>query len=64
MARKSGYPDSYGRPTKALPDVLGPLNIDEEGDSFVPPNDMADVADGMAKGTECPDPMGFLKGLK
>lgn len=58
MAR-SGYPDTYGHPVKgALPDIIGPLNIEGDGDSLTPENDMAEL--GLANGKECPDPMGFL----
>lgn len=65
MARsnKNQYPDTYGQPTSALPDVLGPLNIDEQGDSFVPKNDMAEVADGFARGQKPNDPLGLLRGI-
>jgi hypothetical protein len=64
MAKKSGqYPDLYGSPTKALPDILGPLNIDEEGDKCVPRNDMNEFP--RADGTIGPDPIGlFIKGGK
>ena len=48
MIRK--YPDSYGKKTSALPDILGPLNIDNEGDKLVPRNDMAEVAGAMCDG--------------
>jgi hypothetical protein len=60
MAKKSGYPDTYGRPTKALPDILGPLNIDAEGDELVPPNDMAGVAPGMCLGGKLADPLDIV----
>jgi hypothetical protein len=58
------YPEEYGRPTKALPDIKGPLNIDEEGDVCVPKNDMAEVAGRLVMGGECPDPMGFLTAIE
>jgi len=66
MAKKvrgAAYPDTYGTPTQALPDVLGPLNIDQEGDQFVPPNDMAEVATPWSKGTKPNDPLALIKGL-
>jgi hypothetical protein len=56
---KSGYPEVYGHPVKgALPDIIGPLNIEGEGDRCAPPNDMAEL--GLADGRSCPDPMGFI----
>ena len=55
MARRYGYPQTYGVPTRAIPDIAGPLNIDAEGDPGVPTNDMAEIPDGY-----CPDPMGFV----
>jgi hypothetical protein len=59
------YPDEYGRPTKALPDILGPLNIDQQGDKLVPANDMAEVAPGWVTGKESRDPLGVvIKGGK
>ncbi len=57
------YPPTYGKPTRALPDIEGPLNIDQEGDTGVPPNDMAEVADGLATGKKVNDPLGLLKGI-
>jgi hypothetical protein len=60
MAKTSGYPDIYGKPTKALPLIMGPLNIDAEGDALVPRNDMAEVGGGLADGKGISDPMGFL----
>jgi len=61
----SKYPDEYGKPTKALPDILGPLNIDQQGDKLVPPNDMAEVAPGWVTGKESRDPLGVvIKGGK
>jgi len=55
----SKYPETYGHPAKgAIPDILGPLNIQGEGDSLVPENDMAEL--GLADGKSCPDPMSFL----
>ena len=32
-----------GKTTSALPDILGPLNVDKGGDVVAPPNDMAEV---------------------
>lgn len=59
------YPDQYGKTTKALPDICGPLNVDQEGDSLVPPNDMAEVAPGWVTGKESRDPLGVvIKGGK
>ena len=59
------YPDTYGKPTKALPDINGPLNINQEGDSLVPDNDMAGVAPGWVMGKESKDPLGVvIKGGK
>lgn len=57
------YPQIYGHPTSALPDLLTPLNIEHVGDS-VPDNDMVDVADGLSTGKEFNDPLALLKGLK
>lgn len=53
------YPNTYGKPTKAIPDIKGPLNIDAQGDPGVPPNDMAEVEPTGSVN----DPMGFLKGI-
>jgi hypothetical protein len=62
---KGQYPDQYGRETKAIPDIMGPLNIDQEGDSLVPANDMAEVAGSWGTGKESPDPLGaIIKGGK
>jgi hypothetical protein len=59
------YPDEYGKKTKALPEIMGPLNIDQEGDSLVPANDMAEVAPGWVTGKESRDPLGaIVKGGK
>jgi hypothetical protein len=59
------YPDSYGKPTKALPDILGPLNVDQQGDKLVPANDMAAVAPPWVMGKESKDPLGVtIKGGK
>lgn len=55
MAQRSGYPQTYGVETKALPDIKGPLNIDQDGDPGVPSNDMAEIPSGY-----CPDPMGYV----
>jgi hypothetical protein len=60
MAKKSMYPDTYGKPTSALPDVLGPLNVDNEGDELVPPNDMAEVAPDFCHGHPSPDPLSLI----
>ena len=63
MAKKSTgqYPDDYGRQVKgALPDVLTPLNVDEEGDKLVPRNDMVEVAGAMCRGTGSPDPLDLV----
>jgi hypothetical protein len=54
MAPRGTFPDVYGTPTRALPDIKGPLNIDSEGD-HVPPNDMAEIPDGA-----CPDPLDLV----
>lgn len=45
MAPRGTFPETYGVPTRALPDILGPLNIEAEGDR-VPPNDMAEIPSG------------------
>jgi hypothetical protein len=59
------YPETYGKPTKALPDILGPLNIEHQGDKDVPANDMAEVAPSWAQGKESRDPLGVvIKGGK
>jgi hypothetical protein len=59
------YPDTYGKETKALPDILGPLNIDQQGDKLVPPNDMAEIAPSWNMGRESRDPLGvMIKGGK
>lgn len=55
MAKREGYPQTYGVETRALPDIKGPLNIDRDGDPGVPANDMAEIPSG-----NCPDPMGYL----
>lgn len=60
MAKKNQYPDIYGRATKALPDILGPLNMDEEGDVLVPRNDMAEVAPELNMGGRLRDPLGLV----
>jgi hypothetical protein len=54
------YPDTYGKPTKALPDILGPLNIEQQGDKLVPANDMAEIAAPWVTGKESRDPLGVL----
>ena len=59
----SKFPDNYGKVTKALPDIMGPLNINSEGDKLVPPNDMQEVGGAMADGKDSPDPLGLLKGM-
>lgn len=51
---------TYGKETKALPDIKGPLNIDQQGDKLVPPNDMAGVASGPCMGKESRDPLGVV----
>lgn len=58
------YPETYGKRTKALPDIESPLNIDAEGDKLVPQNDMAEVAGKLAMGGECPDPLGLLTAIE
>jgi hypothetical protein len=59
------YPDMYGKKTKALPDILGPLNVDQQGDKLVPANDMAEVAKPWVTGSESKDPLGVvIKGGK
>ena len=60
--KKTGYPSEYGKETAALPDIMGPLNIDQEGDSLVPPNDMAEVAPGWSTGKSSKDPFGVVVG--
>jgi hypothetical protein len=60
MARNgSRYPETYGSPTDAIPDIKGPLNIDAVGsgyaDLMAPANDMQEIPDG-----PCPDPMDFV----
>lgn len=59
---KGTYPPIYGKPTKALPDIMGPLNIAAEGDP-VPENDMAAVGDGLSTGKGVADPLGLIKGI-
>lgn len=59
---KSGYPDTYGKETSALPDIMGPLNIDQQGDSLAPANDMAAVAPGWVTGKSSKDPLGVVVG--
>jgi hypothetical protein len=59
MAKES-YPNIYGKTTSALPDILGPLNIDKEGDMLAPANDMAGVAPTFAQGKESKDPLGVV----
>lgn len=64
MAKNSAYPDPYGkRKGGALPDIMGPLNIDSQGDKLVPPNDMMEVAGAMCDGKGSPDPLGLLKDI-
>ena len=58
MAPRGAYPPTYGRETKALPDLKTPLQIDADGDPGVPPNDQAEIPDGEPR-----DPMGFLTGI-
>jgi hypothetical protein len=61
MAKKSQWPDTYGTAVRgALPDVLGPLNIDNEGDALAPANDMAEVAGAMCSGEGSPDPLDIV----
>jgi hypothetical protein len=57
MAPRGSYPPTYGVPTRAIPDILGPLNINPPGgsDPGVPDNDMAEIPDG-----EPIDPMTFV----
>jgi hypothetical protein len=58
---KSLYPDDYGRQVPgALPDVLGPLNVDNEGDKLVPPNDIRELAPPFVEGTSLPDPLDLV----
>lgn len=54
------YPDQYGRPTKALPDIMGPLNIEHEGDVLAPNNDMAEIGPSWAMGKDAKDPLGVV----
>jgi len=63
MARngKSMYPDDYGKQVPgALPDILGPLNVDNEGDKLVPPNDIRALAPPFVEGTRLPDPLDLV----
>lgn len=57
---KSGYPSEYGKPTSALPDILGPLNIEHQGDTLAPNNDMAEVAAPWVTGKDGKDPLGVV----
>jgi hypothetical protein len=60
-ARNVSYPDTYGKAQKgALPDILGPLNIEAEGDALVPQNDMAEIAGAMCSGEGSPDPLDIV----
>ena len=62
---KSGYPQTYGKETSALPDIMGPLNIDQQGDTLAPANDMLNTAPGWVTGKEPRDPLGVvIKGGK
>jgi hypothetical protein len=65
MAKKGGYPDIYGSPLKGvLPDMATPLNIEDEGDVLVPPNDMRAVGGTLGNsgpGEVAPDPLDFIK---
>lgn len=66
MAKKSSsYPDMYGQPLSGvLPDMATPLNIDQEGDELVPPNDMRAVAGPLGNsgaGEVSPDPLNLIK---
>lgn len=56
---KNDFPKTYGHPTRALPDVVGPLNIDHSGDD-APDNDMAEVGPEWAKGQRSRDPIGIV----
>lgn len=62
MAKNSGqYPDSYGKNKGgALPDILGPLNVESEGDKLVPQNDMGEVGGAMCDGAGSPDPLDLV----
>ena len=57
---KGKYPEEYGKETSALPDIKGPLNIDQQGDTLVPPNDMAGTGAGWATGKSSKDPLGVV----
>lgn len=57
------YPETYGKQTKAIPDIKGPLNIDQQGDSLVPSNDMSGVAGKFGSGGSAPDPLGVINNL-
>lgn len=57
------YPSTYGKQTKALPDIKGPLNIDEQGDKLVPSNDMSGVGGKLSSGSPAPDPLGVINSL-
>ena len=59
---KETYPQTYGKETSALPDIMGPLNIADEGDKLVPPNDMAETAPGWSTGKSSKDPLGVVVG--
>lgn len=61
---KSGYPQEYGKETSALPDIMGPLNIEHQGDSLMPSNDMGGTAPGWASGKASKDPLGVVIGGK
>ncbi len=67
MARnsKSMYPDDYGKAVPgALPDILGPLNVDNEGDKLVPPNDIRELAPPFVEGSSLPDPLGLVYSIE
>ena len=53
-----------GKTTSALPDILGPLNVDKGGDVLAPPNDMAEVGGKTVHGTKSNDPCGYLSQIE
>jgi hypothetical protein len=50
--------------TSALPDIMGPLNVNKGGDTLAPPNDMSDVGGKACHGGRPNDPMAFVSPIE
>lgn len=58
---RSQYPDDYGkRVPGALPDILSPISVDQEGDKLVPRNDILEIAPDFCRGGQLKDPLGLV----